>query len=212
MSNHVKKAKSDFNSGIINKETIIFGSLLDPDLPAKEKADKRLTEECMSLLTAGTETVSWTLSVITFYLLSNPEKLQKLTVEIENAVTTPGEVPSWVTLEKLPYLGAVIHEGLRLSYGVASRTSRVAPGEDLVYRGEWIPKGSQKASSVEYVIPRGCAIGMSCVIAHHDEKIFPDSHSFQPERWLDVDKTRRKQLNRAFLTFSKGSRVCIGIK
>jgi hypothetical protein len=61
---------------------------------------------------------------------------------------------SWAALEKLPYLSAVVTEGLRLSYGVSARTPRVPQEEHLVYRGEVKGKGK-----VEYVIPKGSAIG-----------------------------------------------------
>ncbi|KAF0327386.1 major facilitator superfamily transporter [Colletotrichum asianum] len=62
-----------------------------------------------------------------------------------------------------------------------------------------------------YVIPRGYAIGMSAVIAHHDESVYPESHAFVPERWLDENGRHRKELDRALLAFSKGSRGCLGI-
>lgn len=72
----------------------------------------------------------------------------------------------------------MIQEDLRLSHGVAARAARIATEEDLVYRGEW------EKRAAEYMIPRGYAVAMSTVITHHDEGVFPDSHSFIPERWL----------------------------
>ena len=211
MPNYVKKAQVDLDMGIDNGTTV-FGSLLQSDLPPSEKSLQRMTEEGFSLFAAGTETVSWALTVITYHLLAKPAMLKKLTAEVSQVVDSSGQLPPWAALEKLPYLGAVIHEGLRLSYGLASRTSRIATAEDLVYRGDWTPKGSQTPTKAEYVIPRGYAIGMSSVITHHDESVFPDSHSFLPERWLDEKNQHRKQLDRALLAFSKGSRGCIGIK
>lgn len=211
MPNHVKKAQVDLDMGLQNGTTV-FGSLLQSDLPPSEKSLQRMTEEGFSLFAAGTETVSWALTVITYHLLAKPAMLEKLTAEISQVVDSSGQLPPWAALERLPYLGAVIHEGLRLSYGLATRTSRIATAEDLVYRGDWTRKGSQKPTQAEYVIPRGYAIGMSAVITHHDESVFPDSHSFFPERWLNEKNEHRKQLDRAFLAFSKGSRGCIGIK
>ncbi|KAK5994061.1 Cytochrome P450 monooxygenase sdnE [Cladobotryum mycophilum] len=204
MPNYVVKAKEDIDKGLDNSTTV-FGSLLQSDLPPSEKALQRLTEEGFSLFAAGTETVSWALAVATYHLLTKKEILNKLIEEMNGAVDSSGKVPSWAALEKLPYLGAVIHEGLRLSYGLATRTSRVPTNEDLVYRGEW------NSGKLEYFIPRGYAIGMSAVITHHDEGIYPDSHSFIPERWLDENNQHRKELDRALLSFSKGSRSCIGI-
>ena len=211
MPNYVKQAQVDLDKGLDNGTTV-FGSLLQSDLPPSEKSLQRMTEEGFSLFAAGTETVSWALTVITYHLLAKPAMLERLTAEVTQVVDSSGQLPPWAALEKLPYLDAVIHEGLRLSYGLASRTSRIPTTEDLVYRGEWTPKDSQISTKVEYVIPRGYAIGMSSVITHHDESVFIDSHSFLPERWLDENNQHRKELDRALLAFSKGSRGCIGIK
>jgi cytochrome P450 len=211
MPNYVKRAKADVDKGL-DDGTTVFASLFRSDLPLSEKAHQRLTDEGFSLFAAGTETVSWALAVVTYHLLTKPTMLEKVTAEVNQVVDSSGQLPSWAVLEKLPYLGAVIHEGLRLSYGLASRTSRVPTGEDLIYSGEWTPKGGEESRKVEYVIPRGYAIGMSSVITHHDEKVFPESHSFLPERWLDEKNQHRKELDRSLLAFSKGSRGCIGIK
>ncbi|VBB84788.1 Putative cytochrome P450 E-class, group I [Podospora comata] len=213
MPNYVKRAQANLDKGVDDSEKTVFGSVLqNKDLPPAEKTLQRLVEEGFSLFVAGTETVSWALTVITYHVLTKPEILRKLTDEVREAVrANNGEVPDWKTLEGLPYLGAVLYEGLRLSYGLASRSSRVAPTEDLFYQGTWKRPGANKEEKAQYVIPRGYAIGMSAVITHHDESIFPDSHSFIPERWLDEKNQHRKDLDRALLSFSKGSRGCIGI-
>jgi hypothetical protein len=52
---------------------------------------------------------------------------------------------------------------------------------------------------------------MSAVLMHHNETIFPNSHSFLPERWADASD-RGRSLERYLVSFSKGSRQCIGIK
>ena len=54
---------------------------------------------------------------------------------------------------------------------------------------------------------------MSSWDIHHDESIFPDSFTFQPERWLDDVKapTSRKPLQVYLCTFGKGSRACLGM-
>ncbi|KAE8369703.1 cytochrome P450 [Aspergillus caelatus] len=211
MPESIKKTRADLDAGIKSKEQTVFGSLLESDLPAEEKSVQRLTDEAASLIAAGTETVGWALAVTTYYLLSNPEKLQRLRKEISEVVDTSGQLPSWTTLEKLPYLGAVIYEGLRLSYGVSARTARVATEEDLVYHGEWTAKGSKGPTTVSYRIPRGFAVGMSSMIMHHNENVFPESHTFIPERWLDDQMQRNKELERSIFNFSKGSRACVGI-
>ncbi|KAK7953154.1 cytochrome P450 oxidoreductase [Apiospora saccharicola] len=205
-------------AGIVSKRPTVFGELLASSLlPAPEKSPKRLADEAAALLAAGTETANWTLSVITFHLLDKPGLLAKLNEELRDAVDDPTRLPVWTALERLPYLGAVIREGLRLSYGASARTARVATQEDLVYRGEWTPPdnsggGGGGPVQLEYVIPRGYAVGMSSAISHHEESVWPDSHSFIPERWLDEKMQRRTELERCQLAFSKGSRGCLGMQ
>ncbi|EDO64909.2 benzoate 4-monooxygenase cytochrome P450 [Neurospora crassa OR74A] len=142
MPRYVRRAQDNVIKGLDDGSSV-FGALLTSDLPPSEKSLERLTDEGFSLFAAGTETVSWALSVITYHLFANRELLEKVTKEVTQVIDAKsGQLPSWHTLEKLPYLGGVIYEGLRLSYGVASRSSRIPVGEDLVYRGVWAPKGS----------------------------------------------------------------------
>jgi cytochrome P450 len=206
MPARVRQAKADIDAGITYDRPTIFASLLQSDLEILDKEPQRLADEAAAVVGAGTETTSWALSVMTYHLLTKPELLAKLTAELQTVVKDPQQLPDWTVLETLPYLGAVIQEGLRLSYGVSSRTARIPTEENLLYRGEWNKK------SVEYVIPKGFAIGMSTVVTHHDERAFPDSYTFAPERWLDENNNRRKEVERSMLAFSKGSRSCLGMK
>ncbi|GCB21809.1 trichodiene oxygenase [Aspergillus awamori] len=181
----------------------IFRDILRSSLPEAEKTDRRLGGEGFSMISAGTETTAWTLTVTSFHLLSQPETLSKLTRELQDADASQ---LSWVGLEKLPYLSAVILEGLRLSYGVTARIPRIAPNERLLYRGEF------HGRSIEYVIPPGTPMGMSNAINHHNEAVFPDSHTFRPERWLGIDDAQRRRMENCLTSFSKGSRQCLGMK
>jgi cytochrome P450 len=206
MPARVRQAKADLDAGITYDRPTIFASLLQSDLEIMDKEPQRLADEAAAVVGAGTETTSWALSVMTYHLLTKPELLAKLTAELKTVITDPQQLPDWTVLEGLPYLGAVIQEGLRLSYGVSSRTARIPTEENLIYRGEWNKK------PVEYVIPQGFAIGMSAVVTHHDERAFPDSYTFAPERWLDENNQRRKDVEKSMLAFSKGSRGCLGMK
>ena len=188
-----KRVRADMDAGIQRERPTVFGSLLSSNLEAHEKQP----HEAVAVVGAGTETTSWALAVITYHLLTKPELLVKLRAELSTVIDDPLQLPAWTTLEKLPYLGAVLQEGLRLSYGVSARTARVPTQENLVYRGEFDKK------PVEYVIPQGFAVGMSAALTHHDES---------PERWLDENNERRKDVERGMMAFSKGSRACIGMK
>ena len=54
---------------------------------------------------------------------------------------------------------------------------------------------------------------MSSYLIHHDERIFPSSHSFKPDRWLHSPTVSHsgRPLSRYLVPFSKGTRICIGI-
>lgn len=202
----VRKAQEDLDAGITYERPTVFASLLQSNTHEEKNRFRWIADEAEAIVGAGTETTSWALGVITYHLLSKPEILVKLTEELKTVVKDPTNLPSWTVLETLPYLGAVIQEGLRLSYGVSSRTARVPTEENLLYRGEWNKK------KVQYVLPKGYAIGMSSFITHHNERIFPNSFEFSPERWLDEKNQRRKEVERSMLSFSRGSRACVGMK
>jgi hypothetical protein len=104
----------------------IFHDILLSKLPPAEKKLDRIYQEGQTLVAAGTETTAWTLSVIMFYLLNDPAKLQRLTNELRKANATTS-----TELEQLPYLNGVVQEGLRLGLGVSHRLPRIAPDETL---------------------------------------------------------------------------------
>jgi cytochrome P450 len=89
---------------------------------------------------------------------------------------------------------------------VATRLARISPDKDLFYEGAPMDK------TYKYTIPKGTPIGMTSVIMHANENIFPQSADFIPERWLKEDGTRRTELEKYLMSFSKGSRVCLGMK
>jgi cytochrome P450 len=65
------------------------------------------------IIVAGSEATMTTISGITNYLVRNPEKLAKLTQEVRSRFPTEDAI-TLTALKALPYLQAVINEGLRL--------------------------------------------------------------------------------------------------
>ncbi|KAK1750420.1 cytochrome P450 monooxygenase sdnE [Echria macrotheca] len=173
----------------------IFHTLRDSDLPASEKTLQRLCDEGEILVGAGSETTAQTLARMFYYLGTDKNVLGKLRRELDSAVPDVSRIPSWAELQGLPYLGAVIKESLRLSYGVTTRLPRVAH-EDIHYKG--------------YVIPAGTPISQTAyfILTHPD--VFPEPHVFRPERWLENGKLSTS-LDKYLVAFGKGSRQCLGI-
>ncbi|KAI4158176.1 MAG: hypothetical protein LQ342_007688 [Letrouitia transgressa] len=175
----------------------VFDAMLDADVPHQEKSIARLSEEAQTTIAAGTLTTANALDATIYYLLSNSECLSRLREELHIAMPDPALMPSFVELERLPYLTAVVSEGLRLSKGVLHRLARVSP--DVPYRHGNV------------VIPRGIAVSMSSISVLEHTGIFPDPHAFKPERWLPLDAPEVRQRRKSLIVFGGGSRMCVGL-
>ena len=174
----------------------MFHGILKSKLPPPEKNFTRLAQEAQAVIGAGTLTTSITLSACLVYLLGSPSCLQKLKTELAAAIPDPCINPDIRTLEQLQYLKACIQESLRLSYGGIGRLQRIARYETLAFND----------GRKEWKIQPGTPCSMSGNLVHHSERIFPDSATFRPERWLE-----NPRLDRFLMSFSKGSRQCLGI-
>lgn len=64
----------------------------------------RLTDEALTLLTAGTETTARALTFGIFYLIKNQKIRGKLREELKTVMPTPESLPTWDQLKQLPYL------------------------------------------------------------------------------------------------------------
>lgn len=78
--------------------------MLSSELPQSEKSTERLLRESQVLISAGTDTTASVLSNAMFHLLSNPDQLKKLKVELVTAIPDPRSMPSSLQIENLPYL------------------------------------------------------------------------------------------------------------
>lgn len=193
----IEKINRIRSTAAFSEETTIFHGLLQSNLPESEKTSDRLAEEAAVLLSAGTDSSANTLSAITYHLLADPSKLERLRAELKVAVPE-GCLPKFAQVENLPYLSAVIQEGLRLHPAVSSRQQRVAPDEDLLY--------TNCSTSTTYKIPAGTCTSMTPVLLSRLPDIYPSPSEFRPERFLENPKLKQYQL-----TFSRGTRMCLGI-
>jgi cytochrome P450 len=136
------------NAAMDNSEKTVFHSLLmDSNVPESDNTDHRMAEEARILLLGGTDTTAMALSAITYHILANPSIFKKLKAELTQAIPDPDSLPVASQIEALPYLTAIIEEGLRLHSSASGRQERVAPDEDLIYQDT--KRGRR------YVIPKG---------------------------------------------------------
>ncbi|KAK5046056.1 hypothetical protein LTR84_008513 [Exophiala bonariae] len=175
----------------------ILRELIEGDLPLSEKDSLRLVGEASVVVAAGVTTTSWALSTAVFHIIHTPSTLQILRDELKAATPNSNGKLSWTELEKLPYLGGCVREGVRMSYGVTARHPRLL-SKPLAYKS--------------WVIPPRTPVSMTNVDICDDKEIFPEPRMFRPERWIGSPMAPNGQsLERYYIGFGKGTRSCLGI-
>jgi len=165
------------------------------DASSKEK-DNWLDADAITLLVAGSQTVSSTLVYIFYYLASFPQEKEKLYQELLDSGSkfNSNNSQDWKTLQDLPHLNAVINETLRLQPAVPTGGLRLTPLEGVTVDGQHIPGGVTIAYS-RYSLGRLS----SC---------YEQAQDFIPERWYS--KPEMVKDKRAFIPFSIGRYNCVG--
>lgn len=212
----MKQRKEEKRSGVTPRGTNAQDEngpldFLEKLMTANEKDPQKVTTYhvwtmSLSNVIAGSDTTSVSLSSILYYLLTYPETLRKLREEIkvceqEGRCGSPN-----VTLrqsQNMPYLQAVLKEGLRLC---------AATGTPL-----WrdVPKGGAELEG--YSFPEGTAVGLNTWCAHYKEDVYgADARQFRPERWIEAEREGGQRLKAmemfwvpvSYLVLSKSRCAC----
>ncbi|RDW81517.1 cytochrome P450 [Aspergillus mulundensis] len=169
---------------------------LDPILRKPEGHGLSYSELLSSssiLITAGGETTMTGLSGILYLLLTHPEKMAVLAKEVRDAF----QDESMVTIQstsRLPYLGAVIEEGLRLYPPAPIGLPRTVPDGGFMIDGRFVPGGT--------------SVRVSHLAAYRSATNFSRPDEFCPERFLNPAAFADDLA--VFQPFSVGPRSCIG--
>ncbi|KAK0716747.1 benzoate 4-monooxygenase cytochrome P450 [Lasiosphaeria miniovina] len=158
--------------------------------------------ETFGQIGAGSDTTATAIRMTLFLLLAgSPASYAALQREIDEAVRD-GRVSGPITddeARQLPYLQAVIREGLRVWPPVAGLMPKVCDTEQVVC-GKRIPAGTN--------------VCWDAISVLHDKYVFgDDAHCFRPERWLDEeDADKRRAMEQVqMLCFGTSSRwECLG--
>ena len=157
-------------------------------------------------INAGSDTIASTLRAILYHLLKNPGSLSKLVEELTSAaqegiISSP--CPTWTeTQQHLPYLCAVIKEGVRMNPALSLPLERVVPNDGLTLKHE---DGTQT-----YFPPR-TIIGINPWVFHRCPHVFgPDAETWNPSRWLSEEEKETKSMEHGILSFGAGKRSCLG--
>jgi len=147
---------------------------------------------------AGSDTTANTLTYL-LHELSRPQnqfiqkRLHEEVLSLKRSSNTPSL--SLSELDKLPFLDAVIREGLR----VFSAIPFLEPRQ--------VPTGGRIINS--YFLPEYTTVGIQAYTLHHDDSVYPEPDTYNPDRWLTSDDEHLKRMHRSFWAFGSGQRGCI---
>ncbi|KAL1874246.1 hypothetical protein Daus18300_003610 [Diaporthe australafricana] len=148
-----------------------------------------IAAECLDHMAAGIDTTGDALCFL-MWELSQPRSLrfqERLREELKGL----GAAEGW---DKLPYLDAVVMEGLRCFPAIPMSLPR------------YVPKGGRMIDG--YLVPERTIVSCQAHSVHRVDEVFPAPDVFNPERWLvrEGDAERR----RSFFAFANGGRGCVG--
>ncbi|WP_068775891.1 bifunctional cytochrome P450/NADPH--P450 reductase [Paenibacillus sp. FJAT-26967] len=178
-------------SGAAEAEDLLSRMLTSKDPETGEGLDdENIRYQIITFLIAGHETTSGLLSFAVYYLLRNPDKLQKAYEEVDRVLTD--SAPSYKQVLDLKYIRMILNESLRL-WPTAPAFSVYAK-EDTLLAGKYPLK---KGENVNIIIPK----------LHRDPQAWgEDVEAFRPERFEDPSQVPQD----AFKPFGNGQRACIG--
>ncbi|KAK7735282.1 hypothetical protein SLS53_007673 [Cytospora paraplurivora] len=191
----IRQRFAERESGIEKKQQDMVASFMAHGL-----TQAQCEVETLFMFVAGSDTTAAAMKITMLYILSTPRVYQRLKAEIATALRE-GKASSPIAQSEaraLPYLQAVIYEGLRIRPVTASSLSKKVPPEGDTVHGKFIPGGT--------------VIGANLSALLRSKKMFgDDADTFRPERFLGLEGGRLAEMRRNVeLTFGYGRWMCAG--
>jgi cytochrome P450 len=164
----------------------ILSMLLDAeDEDGSQLSDQELRDQVMTLLFAGHDTATSTVTFLFYELARNPDEIAPLVEEVSASEDLIGGMPR---------LDMALDETLRM------------------YPPAWIgPRRSIEPFELCGVsVPGGVFVNYCSWASHHLPDVFPEPSLFRPERFAPEAKAALPK--GAYVPFGGGSRTCIGMR
>ncbi|KAL2284731.1 hypothetical protein FJTKL_08811 [Diaporthe vaccinii] len=157
--------------------------------------------EGLFMIVAGAESTASAIRSILVHTMTTPRVYVKLKAEIKAALDE-GTVTSPIQMDQalnLPYLQAVVFEGLRMRPPVLGLLPKVVPAGGDTLGGQCVPGGTNICSNTGALLRSRSLFG-------------PDADVFRPERFTELEATtRRRDMERNVeFAFGSGQWQCVG--
>ncbi|PPJ54321.1 hypothetical protein CBER1_06126 [Cercospora berteroae] len=194
----------------------ILKAAVQVDSPEIGNEEQRLeiASELFDQLSGAREVFGLVLAYTIFYISQNPDAQEKLRAEVSGLMPQSGEdwaqndekkfdegiktakMPSPTSLDRLPYLSAVLKESFRMRPN-STPLPRITPRDRTV-------------SLAGYEIPPRTRVNVFQWFIHRNPEIFDLANEWHPERWLDDKRALSVDSAQPLWAFGSGSRMCVG--
>ena len=157
-------------------------------------SDRELRDQMMTLLFAGHDTTTSTVTFLFYELARHPRWLARLLEEQDRVLGDRAPAAADVTGESMLDLEMALDETLRL------------------YPPAWVgPRRSVEAFEFGgFRVPGGVPVNYCSWASHRIPEVFPEPEAFVPERF--APEAKAKLPKGAYVPFGGGSRTCIGMR
>lgn len=153
--------------------------------------------EATALVVGGTDSTAASIRTLILYIVTNSRVLGKIIEEI--STHRPSSPIQLSEAYRMPYLQATVKESMRIFPPIGSPLYRTVPKGGETFNGKFIPGGTN--------------LGLDYWGLYRKNKTLwgDDPEVFRPERWLEAEPERLKQMDHKIqYIFGAGRWQCLG--